>query len=351
MSIWDILGINCTTDIALIKSAYAKKAKEYHPEEFPEEFQKLQKAYKSAVKYAKQNKNAAVYSKVEHLQTEKLQTDNIKADNIKADNIKTDSQKSIHLETEDKKKKEQDFNYDEVELMDVKEQFWFEFYNIAENPYLMNNIKCWQYFLEQQQYQPLYKQENFIQSFIDNVCFLSGWYFKTIRFFNHWLNDAKLQKRKRNLWWKFKCISFWAGWLHLVEICKTAEQKQLHETITMKMKRMGEEDLKLKSEEAVALYLQLYFEYCEKNNHLVHKRYKENNSRRAMVISILISLIFFIWISAGASQTMREKQMEERNQKNYEEKMKNYKRYRKYRNDNIQSKDSTTDEIYQSNKE
>ena len=50
---WSILGIEVTTDISKIKAAYAKKAKLVHPEEYPEEFQELQKAYKSAIKYAK----------------------------------------------------------------------------------------------------------------------------------------------------------------------------------------------------------------------------------------------------------------------------------------------------------
>ena len=41
---WSILGIEVTTDISKIKAAYAKKAKLVHPEEYPEEFQELQKA-------------------------------------------------------------------------------------------------------------------------------------------------------------------------------------------------------------------------------------------------------------------------------------------------------------------
>lgn len=50
---WEILGIEPTTDIKAIKSAYAKLAKQFNPEEHPEEFQRVYAAYKSACVYAK----------------------------------------------------------------------------------------------------------------------------------------------------------------------------------------------------------------------------------------------------------------------------------------------------------
>lgn len=50
---WEILGIEPTTDIKAIKTAYAKLAKQYNPEEHPEEFQRIYAAYKRACIYAK----------------------------------------------------------------------------------------------------------------------------------------------------------------------------------------------------------------------------------------------------------------------------------------------------------
>lgn len=52
MDFWDFLGINPTNDKGLIKKAYAKKLKIYHPEDDPEGFQKLREAYDNALKYA-----------------------------------------------------------------------------------------------------------------------------------------------------------------------------------------------------------------------------------------------------------------------------------------------------------
>ena len=49
MYIWEVLGIECTTDVVAIKRAFAQKAKLYHPEEHPEEYKKLRNAYKKAI--------------------------------------------------------------------------------------------------------------------------------------------------------------------------------------------------------------------------------------------------------------------------------------------------------------
>lgn len=51
-SIWSILGIEQTTDHNVIRQAYSEQLKKYHPEDHPEEFQKLQEAYRIAREYA-----------------------------------------------------------------------------------------------------------------------------------------------------------------------------------------------------------------------------------------------------------------------------------------------------------
>jgi len=54
---WGILGIEPTTDKKIIQQAYAEKLKIYHPEEYPEEFQRLQVAYHTASEYARTGNN------------------------------------------------------------------------------------------------------------------------------------------------------------------------------------------------------------------------------------------------------------------------------------------------------
>ena len=46
---WNILGIEPTKDIREIKRAYARLAKQYNPEEHPEEFKRIFDAYKSVI--------------------------------------------------------------------------------------------------------------------------------------------------------------------------------------------------------------------------------------------------------------------------------------------------------------
>ena len=55
-NIWEILGISYTADVSEIKRAYASRARDCHPEDHPEEFNRLQKAYKAALQIAKSRK-------------------------------------------------------------------------------------------------------------------------------------------------------------------------------------------------------------------------------------------------------------------------------------------------------
>ena len=74
--IFDILGIEPTSDKRLIKKAYAQKVKECHPEESPEEWQQLHEAYEAALKYAKGGRGAyyvPVNTFVEQAQEQKTQ--------------------------------------------------------------------------------------------------------------------------------------------------------------------------------------------------------------------------------------------------------------------------------------
>lgn len=69
-NIWEILGIDATTDKKEIKKAYAKKTKEFHPKDNPEEFQIIQEAYKMAINYAKNSKG-----RIKNIQDDKINDD------------------------------------------------------------------------------------------------------------------------------------------------------------------------------------------------------------------------------------------------------------------------------------
>ena len=57
--VWEALGIAPTKDISAIKRAYAEQAKQCHPEEDPEGFLRLRKAYQTALDYAEGTQNAS----------------------------------------------------------------------------------------------------------------------------------------------------------------------------------------------------------------------------------------------------------------------------------------------------
>ncbi len=71
---WEILGIEPTTDLKTIKKAYAKLVKQYNPEEHPEEFQRIYAAYKRAcicAKAADSQNEAAAKKKSEEKPTDR----------------------------------------------------------------------------------------------------------------------------------------------------------------------------------------------------------------------------------------------------------------------------------------
>ena len=249
---WSILGIEATTDISKIKAAYAEKAKLVHPEEYPEEFQELQKAYKSAVKYAKlqntykitvENNNPSndrdIVQDISDTQTtldkenisnaKAIREREIKLDKkavFKPDNIvkeETISDESLVLETENISKKEttsdktivfesenvskeekitdkriafeskniikpenvfdkkilsnqkaitwkaitpehketvidneQEFVYDEISYEEKSQQCILDMICLAKNIYLINDIRCWEWFFTRDEYKELY---------------------------------------------------------------------------------------------------------------------------------------------------------------------------------------------------
>ncbi len=52
VKIWEILGIEPTYSRQEIRRAYAEKSRQNHPEEDPEAFAELNRAYQAAMRYA-----------------------------------------------------------------------------------------------------------------------------------------------------------------------------------------------------------------------------------------------------------------------------------------------------------
>lgn len=82
MNAWEILGIEPTSDKKTIKTAYAKLLKQYHPEENPEKFKKIQAAYQQCLHSDQEIESVSYEQNIESKQDIKTQPISIKEDTI-----------------------------------------------------------------------------------------------------------------------------------------------------------------------------------------------------------------------------------------------------------------------------
>ena len=207
MEIWEKLGIEPTTDLSEIKTAYAAKAKQYHPEENPEEFQALQKAYKIAAQYAKRNKTVSSRKQPE-TPGNMLPLWDFKA-NAPISQVQSPDEQSLQeqvlkkaVEQREAKETCQEpetvFDFSEIDTYGDKERFFRQFYLIAKNPCIKNKRNVWDVFLNQPSFGRLFLNDGFRANFVRALCGLSGWQRETILFFDNYLKqfhgDGKVPK-------------------------------------------------------------------------------------------------------------------------------------------------------------
>lgn len=82
MNAWEILGIEPTSDKKIIKRAYAKLLKQYHPEENPEKFKQIQAAYQQCLHSDQEIESVSYEQNIESKQDIKTKPISIKEDTI-----------------------------------------------------------------------------------------------------------------------------------------------------------------------------------------------------------------------------------------------------------------------------
>ena len=82
MNAWEILGIEPTSDKKEIKKAYARLLKQYHPEENPEKFKKIQAAYQQCLHPDQEIESVSYEQNIESKQDIKTQPISIEEDTI-----------------------------------------------------------------------------------------------------------------------------------------------------------------------------------------------------------------------------------------------------------------------------
>ncbi len=352
MTIWEQLEIGVTRDLKVIRSAYAAKAKELHPEEHPEEFQELQKAYKAAVKYAKTGGAAVKFTKeedsavrVETIKPEEIKTEDIKLEEVKQEEPKPEEIRPEMLKPEEQKEEEQMFEYDyqEIQGETLSEQFFQDFFYIAWNPWLLNNRICWDLFLHRPQYKVLFEDKDFRKNLVMTMCMLSGWHRNTIRYFDSFLKSFQKEGEGKAetdyFYWKWKKNRLLNKGLITTEKWITKEQKELQNIlISAAGKKIGviPREKKEKAEffedrRAVAVYLQTYLNYAPKHAQRLEKMYQTNKTGKSFARSMFLVLLFWlcllVYINLTGDVPKKQTEQEKRQEEWEQEREDNIKKY------------------------
>ena len=437
---WSILGIEVTTDISKIKAAYAKKAKLVHPEEYPEEFQELQKAYKSAIKYAKlqntykttikNNKilsdkyisqdileeqtisDKVIISKTEDIPQKETKIDRtviLKSDNITSNNITKEerilnkdeisqpdniakeqtilnndmildpnnmkeeaisnknvvlqlkdvsqkeniSDKKIVLEPEnifDKKtvssKKnitwkeiipkhkeividdEQEFVYDEISYEEKSQQCILDMICLAKNIYLINDIRCWEWFFNRDEYKELYKNDKFRLNFVETIQQIFGWTRKTLLYIQGFLKQyQKVSSRKaetNTIKWKLLKRPKLFDYMKAKQNNVTNAQKKVHDIILAGVKNNGYSG-NINDFDSFLEYIRIYLDYAHNNMGRVEDLYQSGrNSTHVLTyiyaFAIIITILMLYGLVSGRNykNTEQEKRIEQWDQERLE---------------------------------
>lgn len=287
MNIWELLGIAPTTDINRIKSAYARQAKLYHPEEHPAEFTALQNAYKSAVRMAK-SRNI----------TEVVPTMSVAIPVVSP-----------------KPQKERTFDFSGVDVYGDRETFFRQFLLIAKNPYLRNNLIAWDYFLNQKDFGHLFTDTDFRMEFVRTMCGLPGWRRKTILYFEGFLNQFHAdENRPDDGKWETGLRCFFIRKLpypRLPAFCVDrfltkegmAFQKKLHSQISRSLGR--ELDYEMKSD--LLKYMKLYLSYAEPKEAYIERLHSGWKSQQ-IALNVLVLLICLVMAASAVRLTEQKRE-------------------------------------------
>lgn len=301
MNCWEILGIEATSDLAAIKTAYAAKAKEWHPEEYPEEFKQLQQAYRAASRLAKMQKGNAGFAAAEELTETAIVKEEQTAENEEGKEEEEQGEQEVRQRFDYESVEEADYyDYKEALERDLNDQFFTEFFAVAWNPYLMNNLVCWEFVLKSSPYDELLSSNTFRYNFVRTVCYsLSGWKRETILFFEKWLQsraaDGETQEKKKEtelFCWRLRKINL-LGNVVSVRRCVTREQKELHEIFLAQVRRSGG-DTSLTDKADVECYLSFYLPYAVGKKSAVKEMYDESGQGRAFLLGVLCFIMLII---------------------------------------------------------
>lgn len=230
MSIWELLGIAPTEDISKIKSAYARQAKQFHPEEHPEEFKALQSAYKAALQVAKSRKagkGAAFGNAFGQERKPERDAENFGRVPDSQRDIEShgpEPQRDIESRVPEPERDVEshrpqrdiesfgpepnmgtsgqepgtarDFDFSAVDSYGERAHFLSQFLLLSKNPCLKNRTEAWDYFLNRNAFADLFADTAFRKEFVRTLCGVYGWRRKTILYFERFLSSFHTGENK-----------------------------------------------------------------------------------------------------------------------------------------------------------
>lgn len=361
---WSILGIEATANISEIKAAYAKKAKLVHPEEYPEEFQELQKAYKSAMKYAKMQNTYKVAVKVPNIEKKEIIPDDkvvFKPDNIIKEEIKSNRNDILQLkdipedtiespnifnkktvsiqkditwkEIAPKHKEtiiddEPEFVYDEISYEEKSQQCILDMICLAKNIYLINDIRCWEWFFSREEYRELYQNDAFRLNFVETIRQIFGWTRKTLLYIEAFLKTyqkgASKPTETNTIKWKVLKRPKLFDHMKAKQNNVTNAQKKVHDIILAGVKNNGYLG-NINDHDSFLEYIRIYLDYAHNNIGRVEDLYQSGRNSThiltyicAFAIVLIILMLYGLVSGKNYQQTEQEKRLEKWEQQRLE---------------------------------
>ena len=167
---WEILEIEPTTDISVIKRAYAALAKKYHPEQYPEEFLNLRNAYEAAMDYAASG-NGTFFARSE-AQNAVISPQKTEKTNIE-ETHKTELKEEINeQEQEEEQELSENIYWDLSKLNEQSEADCTEAFAQFSNLYQSgkrNDAKQWYIYFTSASFLEVWREESFTKMMWDAV--------------------------------------------------------------------------------------------------------------------------------------------------------------------------------------
>ena len=274
--IWEILKTEKTTDVAVIKRAYAARAKECHPEEHPEEFKQLQRAYREAVAWAREAAETPPREAVEWTRAKEAAPP---PDPETAGTGEEAAGSPGFTAVTDAVR--------EAEKQGRKERLAEEMWLAVKNPYLQNCPAYWRHLFAREEYRELFADAAFMGKMARILARQGGWYRSTIR-----MIGRRLAPEDPGLRWKWL--------LHrpydkppLAEGVSSTKLIQIHGMLLGRIRETGVSDDIEHDKEAMACYLEQYLAFADHNAALL-----DRCGRNIRITRVLALALFFAGLTA-----------------------------------------------------